>query len=81
MKNTKGKRAVYTVIDEIGPTRGQVGEVFDYLAQLNEEDRARIIDEVLEETIKPFRDIDFTQNDHDFLIKLNSFWKIEKEEN
>ena len=61
--------------------RGQVGTVFDYLAQLNEEDRVRIIDEVLDKTIVPFNDIDFTSNDHDFLIKLDSFWEIEKEEN
>ena len=61
--------------------RGQVGTVFDYLAQLNEEDRVRIIDEVLDKTIVPFNDIDFASNDHDFLIKLDSFWEIEKEEN
>lgn len=81
MESTKGKRAVYTVIDDIGPTRGQVGEVFDYLAQLNEEDRARIIDEVLDETIKPFINIDFKPDEHNYFISLKSDWKIKKGEN
>jgi hypothetical protein len=80
MESTRGKRALCGVIDDIGPTRGQVGEVFDYLAQLNEEDRARIIDEVLDETLKPFTDIDFKPDEHNYFISLNSDWRIKKEE-
>lgn len=59
--------------------RGQRIKNFDYLAQISAEERFSIIEEVLNETLKPFN-IDFKPEEHNYFISLNSDWRIKKEE-
>lgn len=55
-------------------------ENFDYLVQISAEERFSIIEEVLNETLKPFVNIDFKPNEYDYFINLSSDWRIKKEE-
>ena len=88
MGNTKGKRPLCSVIDDIGPDREQVSEVikgkrienFDYLTQISAEERSSIIEEVLSETLKPFINFDFKPKENDFSIHLTSEWRLKEED-
>lgn len=59
--------------------KGQRVENFEYLVQVGAEERFNIIEEVLNENLKPFN-INFKPNEHNYFISLNSDWKIKKEE-
>jgi len=60
--------------------RGKRIKNFDYLVQVSAEERFSIIEEVLNETLKPFTNINFKPDEHNYFISLKSDWTIKKEE-
>lgn len=60
--------------------RGKRIKNFDYLIQISAEERFSIIEEVLNETLKPFINFDFKPEENDYLIHLTSDWKLKEED-
>lgn len=60
--------------------RGQRVENFDYLVQVGAEECFSIIEEAFNETLKPFTNIDFKPDEHNYFISLKSDWRIKTEE-
>lgn len=53
---------------------------FDYLEQISAEERFSIIEEVLNETLKPLINFDLKPKENDFSIHLTSDWRLKEED-